>query len=174
MPVLENVKIEWAQVKRPNQWGKYQVTAVQLTQDHINQLKELGLSPINKGDERGFYIPFKRSASFVSKKTGEEVTMEPPRVTDAKLRPFDGLIGNGSLANIQFSVFDTVNPENNKPIRSRTLESIQILELVHYEAPESDGLRASDDELKPADGFEAGDEDDDGEAPFDTSDEYTD
>lgn len=76
----------------------------------------------------------------------------PPTVVNAQGKPWDwsedGLIGNGSLAQVTnlVSTFEYTDKEGKTQKTSRTsLTKVKILSLVEYEKPEDDGNEFDDE-----------------------------
>ena len=135
MAVLRNVKVEWAQVQKPDvkftpQWH---ITCV-LDAKHLSQLKEesTAVDPKGKGvkfgeNENGDKTyKFKR---FVERKDGKGNNNQPV-IVDYKGSPFKDLIGNGSLCDVQYA-FMAYNNTFGKGVTS-DLKGIMVKELVPY------------------------------------------
>ena len=100
--MMINGKAFWASLQTPNTtfdpcWQ------IDIALDKANKkiVEAAGLTIKNKGDDRGDFVSVKRK---VARKDGKE--NQAPVVIDDKLRPFNDLIGNGSVVNVKISTFD--------------------------------------------------------------------
>jgi len=114
-----------------NDGGTYQIDIINLTPDQVDQLKGEGLKPLNKGDDRGDYYSFKRH-----EKNAKGELNKKPEVTDSSGQNFAGNIGNGSVVDVRYKVFEW-NNSFGKGL-SADLQKTRIRELVVYEGDGSD------------------------------------
>lgn len=122
----------WAFTKNPD--SKFEPCwriNVLLSDEEANKLKELGLK-IKRNDDGIFEFRLKRNVER-KKGTGKN---DPPKVVDAQLNPFDGLIGNGSKVNVKFGLYSW-EFKGKKGI-SADLQAVQVLDLVPYVSSESE------------------------------------
>lgn len=105
---------------------------VSLDAEAKKTILDLGLKVRNKGDERGDFYTFERRE--LKKKTG--VPNKPIYVTDAEGGKFpDGvLIGNKSLVNVKFNIFEVTAFGKLPPHNKEAILEVQVLELVPYVA----------------------------------------
>jgi len=133
MAVLKNVQVRWAQIQAPDtrydpQWSvdalltKEQAKAIS---DAAKKVHKKGVK-IKKDDDGQLYYKFSRK---VDKADGSGEN-KAPRCIDGQKNPVTDLIGNGSLCNIQYSVF----PWDNKFGTGVGIDfaGIQVLELVSF------------------------------------------
>lgn len=101
----------------------------------VKLLDKMGLkSKIrNNGDDRGDFITFKRE-EFKNTKDGTKVPNQPIKIVDAQGKPWDGrLIGNGSVLNVVFNVYETKTPKG--PSLGVAVLSVQVWDHKPYEPP---------------------------------------
>ncbi len=115
----------WAFTKNPDtkfdpQWR----ITLQLDDEEVKKLKAAGLKP-KRNDDDVYEYKFYRK---VDRKSGGK--NPAPRVVDANKNPFDELIGNGSLVNVQFVPFSW--EFKGKKGMSADLVAVQVLNLVPY------------------------------------------
>lgn len=127
MPVLNNVRVQWASVQEPNrskEYGdKWEVEAI-LSVDQAAFFNENDFK--TKEDDKGnTVIRFKRKTTG-TKRAGGTFNKQQPRVVDSVKQPFTDLIGNGSVCNIAYNIL-----EHNFG-KSLDFAGIQVLELVSY------------------------------------------
>ena len=119
----------WAYTKQPDTKFDpcWRVTLL-LSDDEAKKLKAAGLK-IKRNDDDVYEYKFKRN---VAKKKGKVVVGEnpPPRVVDAAKQTFNGIIGNGSIVNVQFAPYSW--DYLGKKGLSADLQAIQIIDLVPY------------------------------------------
>ena len=163
MAVLSRVPVKWAAVQAPNVMFDpcWCVDAV-LTPAQAKELQAVGLSP-KKDKDGDIIIKLKRN---VDKADGTQNS--PPRVIDAGKNTFSELVGNGSICNIQYNLYEWT--WKKKAGVSAGLMALQVLEHVPYAGAadefedESDG---SDEMKDEASATEAGSDDDfDDDIPF--------
>ena len=127
--ILRNVRCSWASVIEPNTKFEDQWEIVaNLNKEQAAQLAEHGFKLKTEDDGTQSYR-FKRRTQG-TKKTGEKFDKNPPMVIDASKEPFDKLIGNGSLVNIQYDV-KTV-PFAGQTYINGDLCGVQVLEHVSF------------------------------------------
>lgn len=157
----------WAKVredvfdKKFNRW----TIDVILDTKGVNKLKEAGLKP--KKNEDGKWV-FKFKRARIRKKDG--VAKTPPVVVDEYNKPFTGLIGNGSVVNIQFTPIKYT--EYGGGI-THDLQGVQVVDLVPYAPADGAEFKALKEEVveERAMEFKEGakdnsEDDDDDENPF--------
>lgn len=147
MSVLRKVKVSWAKVLAPDtrftpQW----VIDVHLEKEHIDQLNKEAqeINPkfkvkLKTEDDGSKSIKLKR---FVTKADGG--ANNPPLVCGPKGKddPWDKLIGNGSVCNVQY----TLVPYDNKFGKGVTndLKGVQVLEHVSFAVQDGDEFDSED------------------------------
>ena len=128
MPVLNNVRVQWASIQEPSrsvEYGdKWEVEAI-LSADQATQFESDGFK--TKVDEKSGskVIRFKRKTTGTLRKGGT-FNKTQPKCVDSVKQPFIELIGNGSVCNIAYNVL-----EHNFG-KSLDFAGIQVLELVSY------------------------------------------
>jgi len=127
MPILRNVKCNWASVQEPNisaEYGNKWEIEAELDAATAKQFNADGFK--TKQNDKGVEtLRFKRKTTGQRKKGGT-FDKQQPRVVDAQKQPFTDLIGNGSLVNIAYNVV-----EHNFG-KSLDLSGVQIVNLVPY------------------------------------------
>jgi len=135
MPVLKNVECKWACIQEPN--TKFEPTweiEALLSSQQAAELAALGFKL--KEDDKGTpTYRFKRKVGG-KKKGGGEFKREQPKVVDASKKPFEGLIGNGSVVNIQYKVMNT--EFMGQAFVKGDLCAVQVLKLVSYGGDDGD------------------------------------
>lgn len=128
MAVLKEVRCQWASVIEPNTKfeHRWEIEAF-LSDAQAAALVDAGLKI--KDDDGVKTLRFKRKVSG-TKKDGGTYKLDPPKVVDAHKVPFDKLIGNGSLVNIQYSIRSGEMMGN--AYTKADLVAVQVLELVEY------------------------------------------
>lgn len=158
MPVLKKVPVKWASVQAPNttfdpQWS----VDVVLTKEQAKALQAEGLSP-KKDKDGDIILKIKRN---VDRPDGTQ--NNPPRVVDAGKNVFTDLIGNGSICNVQYNVYEW--KWKSKAGMSAGLIGIQVIDHVPYEGVQDEfdvEEEAKVDEIED----EADDDEFDDEIPF--------
>jgi len=146
--LLENVKLTWASVQRPDRFGKYGVVVL-LEKEQAKELKkEHGLAvkrveeeiPGIEGSEGQYFLRVSKNSEYEGVKTA------PPKVFDEYGAEVTALIGNGSIGNVIFLAkpYDF----NGKKGVSAKLRQIQITELVEFQ--ESEGFEFKEAPKKKA------------------------
>jgi hypothetical protein len=123
--------VSWAKLKKPDDYQgqlSWKIN-VYLDKKGLKTLQESELRVRPKKDDNGTYVTFKRST--VKEIKGEEIEFDPPTVLDKNNEPLDRLVGNGSVATVKVSVFDTRMGKGHR------LESVRVEELVEYEGTKS-------------------------------------
>ena len=147
MSVLSKVAVSWASVQEPNtQFEPAWEILCHLSKEQADALiKEAkAVHPkgikIKKEEDGSLSIRFKRS---VERKDGKGENKKPV-VVDKKAKPFEDLIGNGSICNIEYSLV----PWNNKFGSGITtdLKAVQVLELVPYGAKDGASFAPVEDD----------------------------
>lgn len=138
MPILRNVRCQWASVQQPNTKFEHawEIEAV-LEPAHIPELTALGIAGKIKTNDGKKTLRFKQKCKG-SKKDGSTYDKPKPRIVDAAKKDFTGLIGNGSLVNINFALRPwTMAGQSGTAC---DLVGVQVVELVAYagDAPTDD------------------------------------
>ena len=139
----------WAYTKQPD--TKYEAcwrVTILMSDAEAKKLKDIGIA-VKRNDDGVFEYKFKRN---VARKDGNGDN-PPPRVVDAEKEPFDGIIGNGSIVNVQWAPYQW----KFKKGVGADLQAIQVVKLVPY----GGGAQGSGDEfevLEGQDGFDKVDE----------------
>ncbi|KKP86883.1 MAG: hypothetical protein UR87_C0009G0012 [candidate division CPR3 bacterium GW2011_GWE2_35_7] len=153
----------WSYTKQPDTKFDpcWRVTLL-LSDAEAKKLKGIGLK-VKRNDDDVYEYKFKRN---VDKKKGKEVIGKnpPPRVVDAGKNTFDGIIGNGSIVNVQFAPYAW--EYKGKKGLSADLQAIQIVDLVAYAGgtggdPNADEFDVVDGTDEFSDETETEDNDDD-------------
>ena len=133
MPVLNNVKVNWASVQEPNRSAEYgdkwEVEA-EISSAQATEFVSKGFKTFKKKDKNGNFldqdtIRIKRKTTGTLRKGGT-FNKEQPKVVDSVKQPFTDLIGNGSVCNIAYNIYD------HNFGTSMDLAGVQVLELVPY------------------------------------------
>jgi len=129
MPILSNVKVNWAKVHEPSksvEYGdKWEVEA-ELSTEQKNNFIGMGLK-VKQNDKGVDTIRIKRKTTGV-KRAGGTFDKQPPKVVDSVIQPFSDAVGNGSVCNIAYNVFEG----NAMFPTSLDLAGLQVLDLVPY------------------------------------------
>jgi len=130
-------KALWASVQAPNTKYDpvYQVDLI-IEDKQVAGAKKAGLK-VKKTDD-GNVIRFRRNQFRAS---GEE--NQKPVVVDASNRPITDLVGNGSVINVQFTVFEYDNKYGKGT--GSDLQGIQVLELVVYGGQDGDEFEVEEE-----------------------------
>jgi len=126
----------WASVQAPNDKFPPPVYCVDLEIDEANAAT-LRAEGITIKEKEGILTVKAKRKQF--RKDGTLNTK--PNCVDAQKRPFEALIGNGSLVNLQVNVFDWEFA--GKTGKSLDFVGIQVLDLVEFSGT-SDEFEASD------------------------------
>lgn len=120
---------KWAQVYKPDE--KYNNYKIQVYLDEKNKAEYIksGIQVEIKKDEDGEYVVFRRPHAKLIKT--EAVTLGPPKVEDKDRQPFTSTIGNGSLVEVDVSVYDTIKG------RGHTLNAVKVIDHVEYVRPQN-------------------------------------
>ena len=160
MAVLESVELRWCKLLGEprlnyNEDGKEWSTEFLLTQDHVDQLEADGFSPeqylkkvkgskteIDKTEDGKYILVYRRNELDKDGNPNKRVN-----IIDGDDMPWeqDKLIGNGSVANVQYNIYEL--PAIRKLPKRGKLAVIKMMvtELVKYDGP-------GDDEIKPVEG----------------------
>jgi hypothetical protein len=133
MAILSNVKCRWASVQEPRgnpkypQYGESWEIQAELSPAQVVHFTEQGVGDKITKDDKGIsLLRFKRKTKGMSKK-GVPFDKQAPRVVDAHKQPFTGLIGNGSVVNINYSI-----TKYGMGV-GIDLAAVQVVNLVPYE-----------------------------------------
>lgn len=131
MAVLKKVPVKWAAVQAPNTTFDpcWSIDAV-LTKEQAKALQAEGLSP-KKDKDGDIILKLKRN---VDRADGTQ--NNPPRVIDAGKDRFTDLIGNGSICNIQYNIYEW--KWKSKAGVSAGLVAVQVLDHVPYKGAEDE------------------------------------
>lgn len=124
-------KVAWASVQKPNEkyTPRWEVCVYPEDEDVIKELEGKGV--VFKVDENTGE-KFIRVTKNVMRRNGEK--NDPPRVVDAAKNPFENLIGNGSVCNVMFNLWE-YDSFGNKGVKA-LLEAVQVINHVPYEGKE--------------------------------------
>lgn len=111
-----------------------------LSDAEAKKLKDLGVV-VKRNDDGAWEYKFKRKV-----KNAKGFDNEPPRVVDAAKNTFNGIIGNGSIVNVQFKPFQW----KFKKGVGTDLVAVQIVDLVPYGGSGESG--SASDEFEVLDG----------------------
>lgn len=133
--------------KKYEQW---KITLV-LDPKEVKKLKAAGLKPKKVIDEETDEITTEITFNRYLKRKKSDTLNKKPKVLDAALNPYDGMIGNGSEVIVVHKPFSWTF--KGKEGMSSDLCTVQVIKLVEYEGKvEEDD---PDDELEAVDGFVA-------------------
>lgn len=119
-------KVYWASIQAPNTTYEPEWGLDMLVDDNNRKAFEAdGVDIKNKGDERGDFVHIRQK---VSRRDGTQ--NDAPVVLDGQKKPFKELVGNGSIANVQYTPFEW--SMNGKSGVSPILKRVQIVEHVPY------------------------------------------
>jgi hypothetical protein len=119
-------KVYWASIQAPNTTYEPEWGLDMLVDDNNRKAFEAdGVDIKNKGDERGDFVHIRQK---VSRRDGTQ--NDAPVVMDGQKKPFKELVGNGSIANVQYTPFEW--SMNGKAGVSPILKRVQIVEHVPY------------------------------------------
>jgi hypothetical protein len=119
-------KVYWASIQAPNTTYEPEWGLDMLVDDNNRKAFEAdGVDIKNKGDERGDFVHIRQK---VSRRDGTQ--NDAPVVMDGQKKPFKELVGNGSIANVQYTPFEW--SMNGKSGVSPILKRVQIVEHVAY------------------------------------------
>jgi len=91
--------------------------------------------------------------------------LEGPEVVDAKRKPFNGIVGNGSKVNVVFAAKEWEDDRDDGKIKiAAKLRKVQVIDLVSYESLEEfedeDGFEATNSSTKSSESLDDIDDDD--------------
>ena len=140
-------KAYWTSIASPNTTfdpdGVWTIDVGNLSKKAIEQLKSEGLTLKNKGDDRGDFVTIKRK---VRRKDGQ--MNRTPDLVDANKRQLTNtMIGNGSTVNVLYSTYDW--EFKGRKGTSADLKSVQVTDLIPYNAEEGDGFEVVDGYSSP-------------------------
>ena len=127
--LLKKVRCQWASIIEPNTKFEpvYEIEAL-LDDKQAAELAAIGFKIKTQEDGTPSYR-FK-CRTHGSKKNGEKYDKAKPRCVDASREPFEELIGNGSLVNIQYEV--KKGTFAGTPYCRGELQAVQVLEHVPF------------------------------------------
>jgi len=156
MPVLYNVPVRWAAVLKPDTQfdadGRYSVE-VGLTKEQGAQLKEEASAVHKKGiklkvDEDGsLWFRFNRKV-----KRADGGTNPPPVLKGPDGQPFDKLVGNGSVCNVQYS-FAAYDNKFGQGVVS-DLKGVKVISHVPYGEQDGEGLDGDEPTTKSSNEYD--------------------
>jgi len=133
-------KAYWTKLSVPDQFGKFTMD-VTLDEKSVKIFEELGLEVRNTGDDRGDFASFTQYATFPD---GEPREVE---VYNAAMKPFTGgLIGNGSIVNIEFKSKDW--SYGGRSGTRNEIRKVQILKHIPYS---NSTLKVEEEYIEPSD-----------------------
>jgi hypothetical protein len=150
MPVLNNVKVSWASVQKPNvQFEPAWEIKVHLSDEQAKALQAEAKAILPKGikikneDDGSKTFRFKRKVARADG-NGEN---KPPVVCGlgGKDDIFEAMIGNGSICNIQYALIKYDNPKFGKGITT-DLKGVQVVDLVPYGVQDGDEFGSATEE----------------------------
>jgi hypothetical protein len=128
-------KVRWAQVYTPNRFGNYQISFYPESKEVRKAIKDTGFRGALKEDDDGnFFYNFRRKPTIKVK--GEEVYIGPPKVTNASGEVITDLIGNDSIVEITYSIYDYNNSEHGQGKGSRLI-AVKVIDLIPYTRSET-------------------------------------
>jgi len=143
MSILKDVTVSWANVQAPNtQFEACWEILAHISKEQADELmaEAKKVSPkgikIKKDDTGNFSYRFRRK---VERADGNGENSKPV-VVDINKQPFDGLIGNGSVCNIQY-LFIGYDNKFGKGVTC-DLKAVQVVELVAYGVQDGDEFDA--------------------------------
>lgn len=132
-------KVTYASVQKPNTryTPRWEINVYPSDED-VKKLEDAG---VNVREDKETGESFIKASQNVARKDGTE--NDPPRVVDAAKNPFDKLIGNGSICNVKFALweYDSFGSKGVKPI----LEAVQVIKHVPYDGDEDFEVEESED-----------------------------
>lgn len=141
MAIVRNAIINWVKCDQNNPDMGYDGDTPQWTVDIENPTKEtkkiwkdekLGGMKTRKASGQEYLVLKRKATPF---KNGDE--KEAPTIVDAHLKPLDpNIVGNGSIANVQYSVYSWEH--KGRKGRSADLSGIQVINLVTREGSVSE------------------------------------
>ena len=150
MPMLKNVKVDWAEVIAENKkfggWG----VEVRVTADIQEELMRLGISDkiqTQKKDYKNGGImvssdPYIKLRRYPTAKSGTK--NPPPTAINADKSPLTDFVGNGSTCNVLIHTWDKA--DGTKGV---IFQGLQVIDLVKFGDPidqfEEVGMLESDD-----------------------------
>jgi len=132
-------KVKWCSVQQPNDKFPPPVYVTDVVIDDTTAAMLKGLNITVKDNDGEFSVKAKRKQF---RKDGSLNTK--PNCVDAKKQPFEKLVGNGSLCNVQVNVYDWEFA--GKKGTSLDFVGLQVLEHVSFEGDE---FEAAEDGAAP-------------------------
>lgn len=144
MPVLKRVEVRWVSAQKPNTKfeSTYEIECI-LSKEQAKTLQEESKDfdpkgkgiKIKKDDNDNLYIRFKRKAER------PDGTPNPKPICVGKdgKTPFEKLVGNGSVCNVQYSFVTYKNVKFGEGVTS-DFKGVQVLEHVAYGEVDGDGF----------------------------------
>ena len=127
---------KWASILIPNtKFDPQYCVDLYIDEGQAATLKKMGLKPKQKDGE--WMYKFKRN---VTKKDG--TLNDKPKLVDSANTPITASVGNGSVVNVQFNVFEWSNSYGNGV--GADLSGVQVLELEEYRAGDGAEFEAQD------------------------------
>lgn len=167
MAVLKNVEVRWCHIQQPDtqfdpMWHVEVVLSKEQAADLLAESKkhhDKGINIKNKDGELIYTFSRKTERADGSGPNKQPAckTTQPDPVT-GKPMDFDGLIGNGSICNINYSLFKWDNKYGSGV--KADFKGIQVVDLVEYGAPDGDEFNADDTTATSTQGADEYDDDD--------------
>jgi hypothetical protein len=115
---------KWAQVyKQDDKYNNYKIQLYLNAETKAAYIKS-GIQVGIKTDEDGEYVVFRRPHAKLIK--GDVANLGPPKVEDKDRNPFTQTIGNGSIVEVDVSVYDTIKGKGH------TLNAVKVIDHVEY------------------------------------------
>jgi hypothetical protein len=120
-PILINCELYWASLSTKNELSdKYQVDLCNVSDAAVDAMEEMGLTIINKQDEKGNHVTAKSTNPIKAyNEAGDEIISQ---------------VGNGSIARVQLYFYDWTF--NAKKGRSPSIQKLVVTDLEVYESAE--------------------------------------
>lgn len=135
--------LRWGRLNTPDDMYKNYYAEIYMDEAEATKVKASGLQLKFKEDENGHYVKFRRPETKEIK--NELVKFEAPKVT-LNGEPYEGIVGNGSLINLNVVVYDTRKGKGHR------LNSVEVLELVEYTPPATEDTPRPETVTAPATG----------------------
>lgn len=151
MPTLKKVPVHWASVITPSTQFEHQwEIQVELTKEQAEALKEEAKAIHKKGikikEENGkFFYRFRRKVHKADG-TGDNPA---PVVIGPDGEPFNKLIGNGSICNVQYGFAGYNNVKFGSGV-TNDLKGVRVINHVPYGEQDGEGLMDDDEDLTPS------------------------
>ena len=133
-------KAMWASVNHLNTTFEPNAWKIDLVVEPAEEekLRGLGLKP-KKTDDDSVVFAFKRNEY----QSDGETRNEKPKCVDADNILFEGMVGNGSIVNVQFRTYDWTF--GKKKGVGADFQGLQVLKLVEYGLADGDEFEAVED-----------------------------